>query len=205
MVVLLGGFFGFLAIKPRIDNYFNQRTEPLAANTFAKDALNHQSYSDGEYWYQISANKGDAEGEFGLGMLLNEKGIDAPTEANGLALIKKAGASGYAPAKQWLSASQGDLEAEFRLGMILNKWGSDAFSEATGQTWMKKAAASGFAPAAQWLSANRGDVAAEFRLGVFLNDNPSDALSPVNGRAWISSAAASGYAPAKQWLLKNAK
>ena len=55
MVVLLGGFFGFLAIKPRIDNYFNQRTEPLAANTFAKDALNHQNYSDGEYWYQIRA------------------------------------------------------------------------------------------------------------------------------------------------------
>jgi hypothetical protein len=27
----------------------------LAANTFAKDALNHQNYSDGEYWYQIRA------------------------------------------------------------------------------------------------------------------------------------------------------
>lgn len=84
--------------KPRVENYQSQ-----FADVIAKDALNHQNYAKAVYWYEISAKQGDVAAEYGLGVVLNERGANASTRANGIAWIRKSAKSGYAPAKEWLA------------------------------------------------------------------------------------------------------
>jgi TPR repeat protein len=103
LVALFAVIWAGLTLKPRVEDFFNRHfTDPESATLIGEESLKQKNYTDALYWFEIAAAHGNLEGEFDLGLLLKEQGLDAATKANGLAWIEKAAAGGYSPAKQWL-------------------------------------------------------------------------------------------------------
>ncbi|MGC1687567.1 MAG: hypothetical protein WA734_18215 [Candidatus Acidiferrales bacterium] len=104
ILVLIGLFWCWYKVGPSVRYFFDDHfTDPWIAMYSGKLALKEKNYPDALYWFEIGAAHGNVEAQFDLGLMYLNAPLGSKNRAEATAWIKRAAASGYVPAKQWLS------------------------------------------------------------------------------------------------------
>jgi hypothetical protein len=128
--------------NPLLTNPTAFATDPSIMNGNARNAASAGDLVTAAEWWSLSAEKGDADGEAGLGIALAVgKGVKMDDAAALDEFLK--------------SANQGNVTGESWAGAYYaNGWGNTQVDVTKARFWYEKAAAQGDNDARQWLSKN---------------------------------------------------
>ncbi len=149
-------------------------TVPVTA--YASEHIDRATYGDALRWYFNTAEAGDAQAQFLLG-LKYETGTDVARD--------------LAEAANWFekAARQGNLEAQFKFAALLERGQGRAADPIAAAQWYERAARNGFAPA-------------QYNLGVLQINAASTDDQRIEGLVWLMKARDQGIEPAAELLAR---
>jgi uncharacterized protein len=184
----------------------NARAEALLGSMY--DEGKGVSRDDGQAlkWYRSAADKGNAMGQYGLGVfLMDGRGGEKPDIPQATELFRKA-------------ALQGNAGAQYRLGLIYSEAIGVPEDDVTAAEWFRKSASQGVAEAqvrlahmhltglgvpqdvaraVDWFNkaAVQNNTEAQFSLGVIYSDGNGFSRNLIQAYVWFSLVAAKENEP----------
>ena len=179
----------------------NARAEALLGSMYDEGKGVPQDDSEALKWYQSSAQKGNATGQYGLGVfLMDGRDMEKTDLPQATELFRKA-------------ALQGNAGAQYRLGLIYSEAMGVAEDDVIAAEWFRKSASQGVAEAqvrlalmhmegngvpqdlvraADWFSkaAIQGNTQAQFSLGEFYTEGKGVSRNLIQAYVWYSLVAA---------------